>query len=184
MDPLWSPNPQVFVVKHQTSRIHPGNFNIAPEIVPSQKERSSLPTIILVRAMLNFGPVDVFQTNITISIIRTNYHWRPQQRPAIFKLLKSSSIIVEMRVTQWCPKNHLKRPCKCNIMSPDSSQHPIFVWTGIRYGFWFIRFWTSAWNIFDTVVVSIGVLESCSALVYSMGGLRWCWWYIFSLLRI
>lgn len=27
------------------------------------------------------------------------------------------------------------------------------------YGFWFIRFWTSAWNVFDTVVVSIGVLD-------------------------
>lgn len=52
------------------------------------------------------------------------------------------------------------------------AQIPIFVWTGIRYGFWFIRFWTSAWNIFDTVVVSIGVLESCSELIYSIGGIE------------
>ncbi|CAK9079810.1 Voltage-dependent T-type calcium channel subunit alpha-1I (CaVT.3) (Voltage-gated calcium channel subunit alpha Cav3.3) [Durusdinium trenchii] len=27
------------------------------------------------------------------------------------------------------------------------------------YGFWWVRFWTSAWNVFDFVVVSIGVLD-------------------------
>ena len=26
------------------------------------------------------------------------------------------------------------------------------------YGFWWIRFWTSAWNIFDTLVVTIGMM--------------------------
>jgi len=94
--------------------------------------------------------------------------WKYQRRVALAYLHVRSQLAVAALITGNFMVNIFEK-----WIDPTGEKHKD-VWRGTdlffnliflfellvnMYGFWFIRFWTSAWNIFDTVVVSIGVLD-------------------------
>lgn len=77
-----------------------------------------------------------------------------------------------------CICRHIKRYSTQNMSKPLQSLGPQFNNSpSSRYAFWFWPFWKSGWNVFDFVVVTIGIMNMSKMLGRSGGPQAYTSWW-------